>query len=164
MAPEEAVLPLALVEALPIARAMRESLWLYPIVEVVHLLGLAVLVGGVVLFDLRVLGVSKRLPVGALACHLLPWSLAALLLIVPSGLLMFSAHASEFIANRVFLLKMSLLMAAGINALMFHLGPFRQAAAWDTDVPAPGLARLHAGASILIWIAIVACGRLLAYT
>jgi hypothetical protein len=163
MAPE-AARPLALVEALPIARAMRESLWLYPIVEVVHLLGIAVLVGGVVLFDLRVLGVSKRLPAKALARHLLPWSVGALLLIVPSGLLMFSAHASEFIANRVFLLKMSLLMAAAINALMFHLGPFRQAAAWDVGGAAPGLARLHAGASILIWVAVVACGRLLAYT
>lgn len=55
-------------------------------------------------------------------------------------------------------------MGAGINALMFHLGPFRQAAAWDTDFPAPRLARFHAGASLLIWIAVVACGRLLAYT
>ncbi len=164
MAPETAAQSLARVEALPVARAMRESLWLYPLVEVVHLLGLAILVGGVVLFDLRVLGVSKRLSVAALARYLLPWSIAALWLIVPSGLLMFSAHASEFIANRVFLLKMTLLMAAALNALMFHLGPFRQVAAWDTDVPAPGAARLHAGASLLIWIAVVACGRLLAYT
>jgi hypothetical protein len=155
--------PLAAIEALPVARAMRESLWLYPGVEVVHLVGIAILVGGVLLFDLRVLGVSKRLPVDALARHLLPWSAGALLLIVPSGLLMFVAHAGDLVASRLFLLKMLLLMLAGTNALAFHLGPFRSAGAWAVNAPAPAAARLQALASMAIWITVIACGRLLAY-
>lgn len=153
--------PLAALEALPVARAMRESLWLYPIVEVVHLVGIAVLVGGVILFDLRVLGFSRRMPVDLLARHLLPWSVAALLLIVPSGLLMFSAHPSDFLGGGVFVIKMGLLMLAGLNALAFHLGPFRNAAAWSAG--APGAAKVQALASIALWIGVIACGRLLAY-
>ncbi|HSO07869.1 MAG TPA: DUF6644 family protein [Pelomicrobium sp.] len=160
---EHAATPLAALEALPLARAMRESLWLYPAVEIVHLVGIAVLAGGVILFDLRVLGFSRRMPVDQLARHLLPWSVGALALIVPSGLLMFSAHPSDFLGGGVFVVKMTLLMLAGFNALMFHLGPFRNAAAWSTGVPAPAAARAHAAASLTIWIAIIACGRLLAY-
>lgn len=156
-----AAAPLAALEALPVARAMRESLWLYPIVEVVHLVGIAVLAGGVILFDLRVLGFSRRMPVDLLARHVLPWSVAALLLIVPSGLLMFSAHPSDFLGGGVFVVKMALLMLASFNALAFHLGPFRNAAAWSGGAPAG--AKAQALASILLWISVIACGRLLAY-
>ena len=69
------------IEGLAIARAMRENLWLYPSVEVVHIVGFAILVGAVVMFDLRVLGFSKSIPVRAMSRHLLPWSVGALLLI-----------------------------------------------------------------------------------
>ncbi|WP_241083881.1 DUF6644 family protein [Pseudomonas viridiflava] len=83
-------------EASPLAQAMREEIWLYPIMEVVHIVGFAVLVGSVILFDLRLLGFSKDIPITALARHLLVWALAALLLIVPAGLMMFAAHPYEF--------------------------------------------------------------------
>ena len=68
---------------------MRGDLWLYPMVEVVHIIGFSVLFGSVLMFDLRVLGLSKDIAVTALARHLLTWSIAALLLVVPAGLLMF---------------------------------------------------------------------------
>ena len=151
------------VEALAIAKAMREQLWLYPAVEVVHIVGFVVLVGSVVMFDLRVLGLSRGVPVRGLARHLLPWSVAALLLIVPSGLLMFAAHAGDFLGNRAFQVKMALLLAAGMNAAFFHTGPYQSVAAWDTNATAPLPARMSVAASILIWIAVIACGRLLAY-
>ena len=151
------------VEALAIAKAMREQLWLYPAVEDVHIVGFVVLVGSVVMFDLRVLGLSRGVPVRGLARHLLPWSVAALLLIVPSGLLMFAAHAGDFLGNRAFQVKMALLLAAGMNAAFFHTGPYQSVAAWDTNATAPLPARISVAASILIWIAVIACGRLLAY-
>ena len=151
------------IEALAIAKAMREQLWLYPAVEIVHIVGFAILVGSVVMFDLRVLGLSKQVPVRALARHLLPWSVAALLLIVPTGLLMFSAHAADFLGNRAFQLKMALLLAAGMNAAAFHTGPYGSVASWDTGAAAPWGARVSVALSILIWISILACGRLLAY-
>jgi hypothetical protein len=151
------------VEALAIAKAMREWLWLYPIVEIVHISGFVILVGSVVMFDLRVLGLSKQISVRALSRHLLPWSWGALVLVVPTGLLMFSAHASDFLGNRAFQLKMALLLAAGINAAIFHKGPYQGVAAWDTNAGAPWPARLSVALSLLIWLGVISCGRLLAY-
>jgi hypothetical protein len=146
-----------------VGEAMRSSMWLYPAVETVHIVGFILLVGAVLMFDLRVLGLSKRVSVRMLASHLLPWGAAALLLIVPAGLLMFTADAEAMVGNRAFVLKMLLLMVAGTNAAAFHLGAFRSVDAWDQGVTAPLAARLHAGASLLLWLAIVTCGRMIAY-
>ena len=151
------------IEGLAIARAMRESLWLYPSVEIVHILGFVTLVGSVAMFDLRVLGLSKAIPVRALARHLLPWSVGAFLLIVPSGLLMFTAHAGDFLGNRAFQLKMALLLTAGLNAAIFHTGPYRSVASWNTNAVAPTGARACAAISLALWIGVICCGRLLAY-
>lgn len=149
--------------ATPLSQAMRTNAWLYPAIEIVHILGFAVLVGSVLLFDLRVLGFARGLPVAALGDHLLRWALASLLLIVPAGLLLFSAHPEELARNPAFQLKLALLAAAGLNALAFHLVPWRSAGSWEREVPAPPAARLQALLSILLWIGVISCGRLLAY-
>jgi len=151
-------------EATPLSQAMRSSLWLYPIVEIVHIIGFVTLVGSVAMFDMRVLGVSRSLPVQALGRHLLRWSVAALVLVVPAGLMMFSAHPHDFVSNRIFQLKLMLIAAAASNAALFHIGVYRSVAAWDRGVPAPALAKGQAIASLAIWIAVISCGRLLAYT
>ncbi len=145
------------------ASAMRDSIWLYPLVETIHIFGFAILVGAIVMFDLRVLGVSKRISVRLLARHLLPWSLAALLLIVPTGSLMFASDAVALVGNRAFVVKMLLLMLAMTNAVAFHLGPYRNAEQWDQDTTAPRGASMHALASILIWAGVITCGRMIAY-
>ena len=151
------------IEMLSFARAMREDVLLYASVEIVHILGFVILVGAVVMFDLRVLGLSPAISVRALARHLLTWSVAALLVVVPTGLMMFSAHASDLIANRAFQLKMALLVAAGINAAIFLTGPFQTVGRWDTQAAAPLAAKASAAASLAIWVSIIACGRLMAY-
>jgi hypothetical protein len=155
--------PSGTIETLAIAKAMRENLWLYPSVEIVHIFGLAILVGSVVMFDLRVLGLSKDISVRALSRHLLPWSLGALFLIVPTGLMMFSAHADDFLNNRAFQVKMALLLTAGLNAAWFRTGPYQTVKAWDTNASAPPLAKLSVALSIVIWLGVISCGRLLAY-
>jgi hypothetical protein len=155
--------PVNPVEQLAFATAMREWPLLYPGVEIVHIVGFVILVGAVVMFDLRVLGFSKHIPVRALSRHLLPWSVAALVLIVPTGLLMFSAYASEYLENRAFVLKMALILAAGLNTAYFHVGPYQSVKSWDVDVPAPLLAKLSVIVSLVLWLGVIACGRLLAY-
>ena len=155
--------PSHVIEGLALARAMREWLWLYPIVEIVHISGFAMLVGSVVMFDLRVLGVAKHIPLRSLSRFLLPWSWAALLLVIPSGMLMFSAHAADFLGNPAFKLKMALLVAALMNTAFFHTGPYQGVANWDRDTAAPMSARLSAALSIVIWFSVISCGRLLAY-
>jgi hypothetical protein len=147
--------------ATPPALAMRGYAWLYPAVEIVHIAGYVLLVGAVAMFDLRVLGFGRALPVPALARYLLPWSAGSMLAVLPSGLLLFAAEAPDLAANRVFLLKLFLIGAAGLNALAFHAGPWRSAGRWPAT--APPRARLHAALSLLLWSGVLACGRLLAY-
>jgi Family of unknown function (DUF6644) len=161
--PPEGPAWLVALETSGLAAAMRHWLWLYPIVEIMHILGFVLLVGAAAMFDLRLLGVSARLPVSDLARHLLPWSRTGLLLVVPSGLAMFSAHATEWIANPAFWVKLSLIALAGLNAWTFHRFTFRSVATWDRHVAAPGAARASAVASLGLWLGVVSCGRLLAY-
>jgi len=144
--------------------AMRQSLWLYPIVEIVHLTGIALLVGSIAMLDLRLLGFSNSVPVRRLAAHILPWTAASFMLIVPSGLAMFVAHAGDFIASPVFVLKICLIFAAGVNAAVFHAGAFRGASDWDVNRAPPAAARIAAALSLALWVSVIACGRLLAYT
>src|SRR5919106_4310338 len=101
------------------AVTMRESAWLYPTVETVHIIGFVVVVGAAAMFDLRLLGASRTLPVTETARHLLPWSRAGLLAVVPSGLLLFVSNAPALSINPAFRLKLVLLAAAAANALMF---------------------------------------------
>lgn len=151
------------IEQTALATAMRQDVWLYPAVEIVHIWGFVALVGSVAMLDFRLLGLSRQVSVRQLSRHLLPWTWGALLLIVPTGLLMFITHASDFISNRAFVLKLLLIFAAGINAAAFHLGPFRSVQSWDSGVATPAMAKLHAALSLLIWMGVISCGRLLAY-
>ena len=151
------------IEGSALGQAMRQWLWLYPSVEIVHIAGIAMLVGSIVVLDLRLLGLSRSLPVRRLAAHVLPWSAGSFLLIVPSGLAMFVAHAADLMGNPVFALKVCLILAAGMNAAAFHAGVFRSAAQWDVDAMPPLAARLAAALSLLLWLSVLACGRLLAY-
>lgn len=159
--------PLGALEASALGRAMREWLWLYPSVEIVHIVGIGLLFGSIAVLDLRLLGLSRNIPVRQLARHVLPWTAGSFLLIVPSGLLMFTAHATEFIQSNVFVIKMLLILAAGLNAALFHAVTFRTADVWDAEdmrkLPPPPSARASAAISLVFWIAVIACGRLLAY-
>jgi hypothetical protein len=159
--------PTGAIEASSLAVAMRQWLWLYPSVEIVHIAGIGLLFGSIAVFDLRLLGVSKSIPVRALAKHVLPWTAASFVLIVPSGLMMFTAHASDFIQSGVFVLKMGLILVAGLNAALFQTITFRTADVWDSEemrkLPPPPSARLAGALSLLLWILVIACGRLLAY-
>jgi uncharacterized protein DUF6644 len=144
-------------------QALQDSSRLYAAVEIAHTLGFIVLVGAVFFFDLRVLGAARSIPVKALARLLLPWSWAALLVIVPTGLLMFAVNAELLLESGVFRLKMALLLAAGMNAAFFLTGPYASVKAWNVDAPAPFAAKLSAIASLFLWTAVISCGRLLAY-
>ena len=153
---------LTMLETSAVGAAMRGSTWLYPIVEIAHIAGFSVLVGSVAMFDLRVLGFGRSVAVLAAGRMLLPWAVLSMVVIVPAGLLLFSAHPHELSDNRVFWLKLILIALAGLNAVSFHLGVYRKAANWH--VAAPALARLHAAASLALWVSVISCGRLLAYT
>lgn len=154
---------LEVMEQSGVATAMREATWLFPAAEVVHILGFVLLVGAAVVFDLRLLGLSRGVSVAALAGHVLPWSRAGLLLAAVTGVLMFVSDASATAANPAFRLKLLLIASAGLNAWAFHRGPFRTVGAWDRGVRAPVAAHLAGALSLGLWTATITAGRLIAY-
>jgi hypothetical protein len=143
--------------------AMQDSLWLYPAVETVHLLGLAALVGCAVAFDLRLLGVSRHLPARATARHLLWCARGGFAVAAVSGFLLFSSDPVALAGNPAFRWKLALIAVAGINALRFHIGPFRTADDWGQGSTAPLSARIAAVVSLGAWAGAVTAGRLIAY-
>jgi hypothetical protein len=145
-----------------VGQAMRQSMVLYPLVEILHILGFALLVGAIVTFDLRVLGFGRSIPIQAAARHCLPIAVCGFALAVPMGLLLFVTEATSIVRNPAFLTKMSLLVLAGANLALFHLGPWRRVAGWAAG-SAPAVARAGAALSAALWIGVLACGRLIAY-
>lgn len=150
-------------EHTPLAMAIRQSAWLYPALEVVHLTGIALLVGAAFLFDLRLLGFGPELPVQGLANHLLLWSRRSLWLVIPSGILLFITGATGLGYNPTFWLKMLFLSLAGLNALIFHRLIFSTVINGPPAQPLPVRARITAVFSIVLWLLVIICGRWLAY-
>lgn len=129
--------------------------WAYPALEVLHLLGIALLLGNLVLLELRVLGRASALPLAALARTTLALVALGFALAAGTGLLMFASQPAELLANRVFTLKLLLLCLAGANAAWFHgRGSLQRL---------DGLARAQALLSLGLWAAVLACGRFIAY-
>jgi hypothetical protein len=151
------------VAASPLALLVRESIWVYPALETVHVLGLALLFGAIVAFDLRVLGLNKELSVSRLWHHVKPWIWTGFVLAFASGVLLFIGDAADFAANPALQIKMALLALAGVNAAVFETRLRASVAAWDRDAPAPRAARISAGLSLTLWISILIAGRMIAY-
>lgn len=145
-----------------VGTAVRTSTWMYPAAEVGHLLGLGLLFGSAVAFDLRLLGLARRLPVDGLAGFLLPCARWGFALAAITGLLLFAANATTLI-NAVFAAKLASIGLAVVNAGLFHRATFPGVAEWNTDATAPVPARLAAIVSLLCWVTALVCGRLLAY-
>lgn len=129
--------------------------WAYPALEMVHIAGIALLLGNLVLLELRVFGWGAALPVRDLARLSLSLAGIGFSLAAASGLLMFATQAADLLANRLFTVKMLLLFAAGCNAAWFH----GRGSLDRLDRPARFLMLM----STLIWLAVIACGRGIAY-
>ena len=135
--------------------ALKSSVWAYPALEVLHICGIALLLGNLVLLEMRVFGRGAMLDVKALASLSLGIASVGFCLAAASGLLMFASQAAELLTNRAFTLKMILLMLAGCNAAWFH----GRASLQKLDKTA----RMQMLLSSAIWLAVVACGRWIAY-
>ena len=148
-----------------LGQAMREQMLLYPVVEVLHILGFIALFSGIVLFDLRVLGFGRGLgPLlrpEALSRIALPVAAGGLGLAILMGILLFATEATHLAANPAFRLKLILILLGFANLAAFHFMPWGRMATWPATPPLP--AKLAAGFSLLIWISVAICGRLIAY-
>ena len=151
---------LARVEETAVSTAIRETTWLFPVVETVHVLALTLVVGTIATFDLRLIGwASRQLPVTRLARELLPWTWGGFVAAVVSGALLFGSKAIHYAENPAFQLKVVLLILSGVNMLVFQTVTFRRVAEWDTALPPPARARTAGALSLIFWIGVVAAGR-----
>jgi hypothetical protein len=143
---------------------IRESEWLFPTIETVHVFALVLVVGSIMTVDLRLLGfTNKERSFSEVAGEMLPWTWVAFTVAAIAGLLMFSSKALVYYGNIPFRLKMCCLLLAGINMALFHWLGTRHLETWDRKRP-PSSAKLAGGASLLLWITIVAAGRWIGFT
>ena len=154
------------VEHWPLAVAIQDSPLLFPVLETVHVMALALVVGLIARVDLRLLGLRDvRTPVARLAADLLPWIWGAFAVAAKSGGLMFMSLAKTYANNLPFQLKIAVLVLAGINMLAFHRFTFPRIDEWDRgDRSPPWAARLAGGLSLYFWISIVFLGRWIGFT
>lgn len=151
-------------EQTSVGTAVRESLWLFPVIETVHIFGIILLVGATSILDLRLMGLTFRdEPVSKLAGRFLPWAWAGFIIQVVTGGLLFSSEATKMYGNTGFQYKMVMILVAGVNAFVFHSLAYQSVGKWDKDPVAPVSARIAGLLSILLWFGIVAAGRWIAY-
>jgi hypothetical protein len=143
---------------------IRESAWLFPTIETVHVFALVLVVGSILRVDLRLLNLANRdRPFTALAREMLPWTWSCFAVAATAGLLMFSSKAVVYFGNWPFRVKMLCLLLAAVNMAVFHSFGSRRISAWDASKPPPQ-ARFAGGASLVLWTVIVATGRWVGFT
>jgi hypothetical protein len=152
----------AWLETTAIANAIRTHAWIYPTLETAHYFGLALLVGGILLTDLRLLGFAARLPLKSML-GLLWFVWAGFAINVASGTLIFIYGAEGFSASPAFRLKMILMLLAGINALIFTRAAARAGDRWIESGRVPPAIKAVATASVILWLGVVTAGRWMAY-
>jgi hypothetical protein len=155
---------LGAIERSSVGDAVRLTPSLYPVLESLHVLGIALLVGSAVAVDLRLLGVGRSvLPVTVVARYLLPLSHIGFGLAVVTGLAMFTGVALQVGTSAAGPWKLGLIVVAGINIAVFHTGIYRTVDKWDIHTATPVRARIAAVVSVLTWTGVIIAGRFLAY-
>ena len=155
---------LGLLEAWRLVNALD---WLWPLAEMIHFIGMALLIGSIGMLDFRILGLGKGLPFSKLEA-LVPLGIAAFAANAATGILFVLANPTggpaAYLTNMAFQIKMILILIAGINAVMFYvLGISRQLAALGPEDDAPVNAKVVASASLALWIGVIIFGRLIMY-
>ena len=147
-----------------LGEVVRATPHLYPILEGVHIVGIALLVGAALAVDLRLLGIGRHvLPVSLVTCYLLPLSRIGFAVVAATGALMFMGNATAVVASPAAPWKLGLIGLAAINILIFHTGVYRTVSAWDLKSPTPLQAKAAALVSAATWTGVVIAGRFLAY-
>ena len=137
--------------------ALRLSNYAYPLVNALHIVSIGLLFGSIIALDLRLLGFWSPVPVHMLSRVLMPVAMVGLVSALLTGSLLFSVHAVKYAGLSVFQLKIALIAIAIVNALLLT------GLADKNHDKLSGYVRISAALSILFWIAIILCGRMIAY-
>lgn len=136
--------------------------WVWPAAEILHFVGLSLVVGIAGLFDLRLLGFFRSLPIGAVH-GLMPWAIAGFAINLFTGVLFFFGTPLQYIDNRAFYYKLAFVALAGLNAVLFEVLVSKKALAVGPGGHAPTAARVIAAASLFSWLSVLYWGRMLAF-
>jgi hypothetical protein len=148
-----------------LADNIRENDVLFPLIESVHVLSICLVVGSILVVDLRLLGLaSTNRPVSRITSGILPLTWSAFAVAVASGLLLFISNATKYLGNGYFVAKIFLICAAGLNMAVFHAISAKDLPRWENEAALPLPARLAGGLSILLWVSVVTCGRWIGFT
>jgi hypothetical protein len=147
------------------ATGVRDSLYLFPLIESVHVMGLSVVFGTIIIVDLRLLGLaSGDRHYARLSSELLKITWGAFAIAAVTGTMMFATNARVYVGNTSFLVKMLLLALAGLNMLLFQATTGRSMAIWDANRLIPRAGKVAAACSLTLWIAIIFAGRIIGFT
>jgi hypothetical protein len=138
------------------------SKWGWPICESLHFLGLSMLIGAIGSFDLRLLGLAKRVPISALH-RLIPWGISGYVLNITTGFLFLVSAPDQYIYNPSFHWKVSFMGLAGLNVLAFYSAVFRGVRLLGPGADAPLAAKIIGGTSLFLWTGVIVFGRLLTF-
>jgi uncharacterized protein DUF6644 len=153
------------VEGTPIGLFVRESLWGFPTLVAIHIMGLAVSAGMVVWFDLRLLGWSMRgSPVSVVYRQLMPWAFGGFFVMFVTGSMLLTGAAVAAYGNLYFRVKVSALVLAGVNALVYHTVTERSIKDWNEATLPPLPVRLAGLISVVLWTTVILAGRMMSYT
>ena len=136
--------------------------WEWPIAESLHFIGLSLLMGTVGLFDLRLMGLGKQIPLSALH-RLIPWGIGGYVLNMLTGICFLTAAANQYMYNPAFQLKILSMSIAGVNVLLFYTTMFRKVKTLGPGENAPLPARIIGGVSLTCWLGVITFGRLLTF-
>lgn len=148
------------IEATSVGVAVRESTWMFPTFETIHVLALVLVIGSIAIVDLRLLGLASReRGVKELSDDVLPWTWTSFLVAAITGALLFSSAATRYAEMIQFQVKMLLIVLAGINMILFHFITYSKVSQWNHTLPAPLAARVAGALSLFFWISVVTFGR-----
>lgn len=142
--------------------SLMRTRWAWPICESLHFIGLSLLVGMIGSFDLRLLGVAKRVPIAALH-RLIPWGILGYVINIVTGAMFLMTEPDQYIYNPAFHFKLLFMAVAGLNVTVFYLAVFRPLRTLGAGADAPRSAKFIASTSLLCWVAVMVCGRLLTF-
>jgi hypothetical protein len=142
---------------------LNAQLWGFPLAEIFHIVMTGGFFGGILMLDLRLLGIHRAVSLGTLQRHLMPCLWWLFLGVLLSGGLLFLFMPLEYSGNPAFLLKLSLIPLGGLNALFMQVVLMRDQYIWDSHNHVPLGVKLSALLSLAIWGGTLACGRLIAY-
>jgi hypothetical protein len=151
-------------EQTPLATAVSESVWLFPLIEGSHILALPLSVGMIVMFDLRLLGLGFRSwPASRMMRDVVRWSKFGFAVMFITGGVLFMTQASKAYGNGFFRMKLLFLVILGINAAVYQIIFYPKMVQWESAGRTPLGARVCGGLSLIVWIGVIVCGRTMAY-